>query len=107
MMQSSVQQQYPDMQIARSSMFAPETIEVGSIEVPAGFFYRKITEEDTTPVGIVGARISRSGSLSDLIVKAKNFRLQQIIPPLLSGKEPEAGSIYDLMGVDFPAIDGG
>ncbi len=108
MMQSSIQQQYPDMQIARGSMFAPETIEVGSIEVPAGFFYRKITEEDTTPVGIVGARISRSGSLSDLnSSRLRNFRLQQIVPPLLSGKEPEAGSIYDLMGVDFPAIDGG
>ena len=39
--------------------------------------------------------------------RLRNFRLQQIIPPLLSGKEPEAGSIYDLMGVDFPAIDGG
>ena len=56
----------------------------------------------------MGARISRSGSLDDLnSSRLRNFRLQQIIPPLLSGKEPEAGSIYDIMGIDFPAIDGG
>jgi|GEM_PF-5690982 len=108
MMQSSIAQKYPEMQIARSTMFAPETIEIGAIEAPAGFFYRKTTEQDTTPVGIVGARISRSGSLSDLNSSGlRNFRLQQNIPPLLSGKEPEAGSIYDLMGIEFPTIDAG
>ena len=107
-MQSSVSQKYPEMQVSRGSMFAPETVEIGSIEAPAGFFYRKITEQDTTPVGVVGARISRSGSLDDLnSSRLRKFRLQQQIPPLLSGKEPEAGSIYDLMGIDFPAIDGG
>ena len=107
-LRAAIMQKYPDQAIERSTMFAPETVEIGIIEAPAGFFYLNPNETDTTPVGVVGVKITKTGSLADLgTSRFKDFKLQQNIPPLPKGQTPEAGSIFDMMGIDYPNIDAG
>ncbi|MBU01655.1 MAG: hypothetical protein CME55_00020 [Halieaceae bacterium] len=107
-LKSAIKQKYPTMAISRGTMFVPETMDIGIIEAPAGFFYREPNEADTTPVGAVGAKITKTGSLADLgASRFRNFKLEQTIPALPRDKKPEAGSIYDMMGIDFPTIDAG
>jgi hypothetical protein len=107
-LQTAVQQKYPDREMTRWTRFVPEVIDMGTIEAPAAFYYRKTTQEDTTPVGAAGVRLIKSGSMADTgSSRFRNFELKQTIPPLQPGKEPETGSIYDTLGVDYPAIDNG
>lgn len=106
--QAAVQTKYADRELKRWTRFVPETIELGTLECPAAFYYRKTTEEDTTPVGIVGVKLLKSGSIQDTgSSRFRNFELKTKVPPLLPGKEPEQGSIYEMLGVQFPAIDDG
>jgi hypothetical protein len=107
-LQSAVKQKYDIDRIDRNTRFAPRIIDLGVVEAPAAFYYRKITNRDTTPIGVVGVKMMRTGSIADTgSSRFKNFELNQSVPPLPQGKEPESGSIYDVMGVEFPNIDGG
>ena len=107
-LQSAVKQKYGIDRIDRNTRFAPRIIDLGVGEAPAAFYYRKITNRDTTPIGVVGVKMIRTGSIADTgSSRFKNFELNQSVPPLPQGKEPESGSIYDVMGVEFPNIDGG
>lgn len=107
-LKAAIMNKFPNMAISRGTMFAPETVDMGIIEAPAGFFYRETTDADTTPVGAVGAKMTKTGSLADLgSSRFRDFKLEQNIPRLPNDKEPEAGSIYDMMGIDFPSIDAG
>lgn len=107
-LQSAVKQKYGAENIGRTSRFAPRVINLGIVESPAAFYYRKISTKDTTPIGVVGVKMVRTGSIADTgSSRFRNHELKQQIPPLLAGKEPESGSIYDVMSVDFPAIDNG
>ena len=106
--QSAVQSKYADRELKRWTRFVPETIELGTLECPAAFYYRKTSEQDTTPVGIVGVKLLKSGSIQDSgSSRFRNFELKSKVPPLPPGKEPEQGSIYEMLGVQFPAIDDG
>ena len=107
-LQSAVKQKYGVDNISRTTRFAPRVINLGIVEAPAAFYYRKISAKDTTPIGVVGVKMVRTGSIADTgSSRFKNHELKQQVPPLLAGKESESGSIYDVMGVDFPAIDNG
>lgn len=106
--QDAVINKYPDRDIKRWTRFAPETIQLGVLESPAAFYYRKTTEEDTTPVGAVGVKLLKSGNIQDTgSSRFRKFELKTKVPALLAGKEPELGSIYEVLGVQYPAIDGG
>jgi hypothetical protein len=107
-LQAAVRQKYGDENIDRSSRFAPKIIDLGIVECPASFYYRKISPKDTTPIGVAGVKMVRTGSIADTgSSRFRGFELKQNIPALPAGKEPESGSIYDVMGVEYPAIDNG
>lgn len=107
-LQSAVKQKYGSDTITRDIRFAPRIIDLGIVEAPSAFYYRKTSAKDTTPVGIVGVKMIRTGSIADVgASRFRGFELNQQVPPLLPGKEPESGSVYDVMGVDFPTIDNG
>ena len=107
-LQSAVSQKYPESNISASTLFTPEIIQMGILEAPAGFYYRETNSEDTTPVGAVGVKLFKSGNMQDTgSSRFRNFELKTKIPPLLTGKEIEPGSIYDLLYVDTPAIVNG
>lgn len=107
-LQAAVQGKYADRELKRWTRFVPETLEMGTLECPAAFYYRKTSDEDTTPVGIVGVKLLKSGNIQDTgSSRFRNFELKTKVPALLPGKEPEQGSIYELLGVEFPAIDDG
>jgi hypothetical protein len=107
-LQSAVKQKYGIDGIDRNTRFAPKVIDLGIVEAPSAFYYRKTTTRDTTPIGVVGVKMIRTGSIADTgSSRFKGYELTQSVPALPSGKEPESGSIYDVMGVEFPNIDGG
>ena len=107
-LQAAVTAKYPDWNIKRWTRFVPETIELGRLEAPAAFYYRKVTEEDTTPVGAVGVKLIKTGSIQDSgSSRFRNFELKSKIPALLPGKEAELGSAYDVLYNQYQAINGG
>lgn len=107
-LQAVVRAKYPNLEMKRWTRFAPEQVDLGTLECPAAFYYRKTSEDDTTPVGIVGVKLLKSGSIKDAgSSRFRNFELKSRVPPLPPGKEPETGSIYELLGVEYPSIDDG
>jgi hypothetical protein len=107
-LQSAVRQKYGDESIDRSTRFAPKILDLGIVECPGAFYYRKTSSKDTTPIGVTGVKMVRTGSIADTgSSRFRRYHLKQSIPPLPAGKEPESGSIYDVMGIEFPTIDSG
>jgi len=61
---------------------------IGVLEIPAGVFYRDTTENDTTPVGVIGASMTESN------LTLVDFNLKSPIPRLSKGKKAEYGTVY-------------
>ena len=77
--------------------------ELGIISVPAAYYYRRTDSRDTTPIGVVGAKVHGNNGK-----KLSEYRLESQVPPLLEGKEPESGSFYKLMREMFvPSAEAG
>ena len=72
---------------------------IGEIEIPAGIFYRETTENDTTPIALVGA------TMTDSYATVVNFNLKSTIPRIKSGMSAEYGSVYAIKSL--PGIETG
>jgi hypothetical protein len=106
--QAAVKQKFDGAEIKVSTRFAPESIELGVIEAPAAYYYRSPTSSDSTPLGIVGLKMVRGGSIADVAAsRFKEYQLRTEIPAIPAGKEAGTGSIYDVLGVDHPGIQNG
>jgi len=104
----AVRAKYGDQNLSIGSLLVPETLHIGTLEAPAAFYYRKTSDKDTTPIGAVGVKLLKSSSVMESsLTRFRDFELKSKVPALLAGQTPEVGSIYDLLGVNYPAINQG
>jgi len=70
--------------------------QIGVIEVPAGVFYRNTTQNDTTPISVIGAILTKS------YMTVGDFKLNSSIPRLPEGKAPNETvyAISSLTGIE-------
>jgi hypothetical protein len=82
----------------------PAQMDLGTIEVPAAFYYRTPDSNDTTPLAIVGAKILSSQDSEHY----DNFHLNQLVPSLAqhirTTTGAQAGSIYRLLSQSHPSL---
>ena len=100
--QSLVQEQYGDT--APKFSYAPDTVPMAKISVPAAFYWRTIDEFDTTPTGMVGAKLIQdlTGVNQDVL---SAFELRDSIPPLLAEKPATTDTIYQKLFGMYPTIE--
>lgn len=97
--QSKMTEEYGEQ--AANSSFAPNTIPMAKISVPAAFYWRETDEYDTTPTAIVGAKMIQdmTGATQDVLA---SFELRDSVPPLLKGKPATTDTIYQKLFSMYP-----
>ena len=89
--QTKVTEEYGDN--ATQFSYAPNRIPMAKISVPAAFYWRETDEYDTTPTGVVGAKVLQdlTGTNQDVL---GSFELRDSVPPLKSGQPATTDTIY-------------
>ena len=100
--QSKVTEEYGDN--ATQFSYAANRIPMAKISVPAAFYWRETDEYDTTPTGVVGAKVLQdmTGTNQDVL---SSFELRDSIPPLKSGQPATTDTIYQKLVGMHPNMD--
>ncbi len=102
---SSLTQKY-DGEPPNGKSFAPKEYPMARFRVPGGFYYRKIDERDTTPIGVVGAEmLERKDLSSGRFARLTDFELNGSFPPLPEGKDAVTDTIYATLGLVYPETE--
>lgn len=89
-------------------LFAMKEFPVARIQVPAAYYYRDFDEDDSTPMGVVGAKmIVRSDYSNDYTARLTKFKLETPFPPLKKGENANPDTIYGKLSLVHPQIDDG
>ena len=88
--------------------FAMKEFPVARLQVPAAYYYRDYDEDDSTPMGVVGAKmIVRTDYSNDYTARLTNFKLETPFPPLKRGENANPDTIYGKLSLIHPEIDSG
>ena len=100
--QTKVTEEYGDN--ASQFSYAPNRIPMAKISVPAAFYWRETDEYDTTPTGVVGAKVLQdlTGTNQDVL---GSFELRDSIPPLKSGQPATTDTIYQKLVGMHPQVE--
>ena len=81
--------------------YAPNSIPMAKISIPAAFYWRETDEYDTTPTAVVGAKLIQdlTGQNQDLL---SSYELRSNFPPLQTGKPASADTIYQKLKGMYP-----
>ena len=81
--------------------YAPNSIPMAKISIPAAFYWRESDEYDTTPTAVVGAKLIQdlTGQNQDLL---SSYELRSNFPPLQTGKPASADTIYQKLKGMYP-----
>lgn len=100
--QTKVTEEYGDN--ASQFSYAPNRIPMAKVSVPAAFYWRETDEYDTTPTGVVGAKVLQdlTGTNQDVL---GSFELRDSIPPLKSGQPATTDTIYQKLVGMHPQVE--
>jgi len=84
--------------------YAQNTVPMAKISVPSAFYWRETDEYDTTPTGVVGAKLVQdlTGINQDVL---SGYELRQNVPALKQGKPATSDTIYQKLKGMYPTAD--
>lgn len=100
--QSTLLEEYGDN--ASSFSYAPNSVPMAKISVPAAFYWRETDEYDTTPAAVIGAKMIQDMTSASQDVLS-SFELRDSVPPLLQGRPATTDTIYQKLNSMYPNTD--
>ena len=89
---------------APSFSYAPNTVPMAKLSVPAAFYWRETDEYDTTPAAMIGAKMIQDMTSASQDVLT-SFELRDSVPPLLQGQPATTDTIYQKLNSMYPNTD--